>query len=335
LSNGVSGAGMLPVFAEYAKLGMGYALMAEQVHTRHMVHAYLFAGPKGVGKATFARYLAAALFCDSENKPCGTCAACQRVFTSNEPDVTEILSPDDKVIPIDRIREAIATIAQHSFGNGPRVVIIEPFEKLTPAAQNCLLKSLEEPPADVLFFLLSHEASSLLGTIASRCSIIKLTPWPDEIIRQAMRKMGFEANRIEATLPRASGNIGQAIAALQNTGSESELQSLIGQALSARGDADVVTLSTKLKDDRDGAERALTSLEQSIHQALLAKTGILPNASVEDPHIREWIDHASITDLSELLQTVFDTRKWRQSQVNWQASIDRLLMKIVEAKTKW
>lgn len=335
MSNGMSDEGLLPAFVDFAKLGMGYALMAEQVRTRHMVHAYLFAGSKGIGKATFARYLAASLFCSNANKPCGTCDACQRVFTGNEPDVTEILSTDDKIIPIDRIREAITTISQHSFGNGPRVVIIEPFEKLTPAAQNCLLKSLEEPPADVIFFLLSHEPSALLGTIASRCSIIKLTPWPDEMICQTMLKMGFEANRIEAALPRASGNIGQAIATLQNAGGESELQSLIGQALSARGDADVVTLSTKLKDDRDGAERALTALEQSIHQALLAKTGILPDASVENPHVREWVTHASVTDLSELLQTVFDTRKWRQSQVNWQASIDRLLMKIVEARTKW
>ena len=335
MSNGMSDAGLLPAFVDYATLGMGYALIAEQVHARHMVHAYLFAGPKGVGKATFARYLAASLFCDGANKPCGACDACKRVFTDNEPDVTEIVSADDKVIPIDRIREAIATISQHSFGNGPRVVIIEPFEKLTPAAQNCLLKSLEEPPADVIFFLLSHEPSALLGTIASRCSIIKLTPWPDESIRQALNKLGFEPKHIEAALPRASGNIGQALVALQNAGGESELQSLIGQALAARSDVDVVTLSTKMKDDRDGAERALTGLEQSIHQALLAKTGVLPDASVEDPRVREWVAHASITDLSDLLQTVFDTRKRRQSQVNWQASIDRLLMKIVEAKTKW
>ena len=135
--------------------------------------------------------------------------------------------------------------------------------------------------------------------------------------------------------PGVSGNIGQAIAALQNQSGESELQALIRQALAAASDADVVTLSTRLKDDRDGAELALSALEQSIHQALLIRTGVLPASAVDDPRIREWADRANADDLSELMQTIFDTRRWRQSQVNWQASIDRLLMKILEAKTRW
>jgi len=331
----MSSAGLLPAFADYNSLGVGYALLNAQVHARRMVHAYLFAGPRGVGKATFARYLAASLFCEEEHKPCGRCDACQRVFTGNEPDVTEIVSTDDKAIPIDRIRDTIATISQHSMGEGSRVVLIEPFEKLTPAAQNCLLKSLEEPPADVVFFLLSHEPSALLGTIASRCSVVKLTPWPDSAMHKALQTLGFEPNRIASVLPRASGNIGQALMMLGDQTGESELQALVQQALAAKSDADVVTVSTRLKDDRDGAQRALSALEQALHQALLAKTDVLPIAAVEDARVREWATRASVNELSELMQTVFDTRRWRQSQVNWQASIDRLLMKIVEAKTRW
>ena len=331
----VNSAGLLPAFVDFAKLGTGYRLLTEQVAARHTVHAYLLAGPRGVGKATFARYLAAALLCQAEPKPCGVCGACQRVFTHNEPDVLEVFSADDKAISIDRIRETIATISQHSFGNGPRVVLIEPVEKLTPAAQNCLLKSLEDPPANVIFFLLSHEPSSLLGTIASRCSLVKLPPWPDQVLQDTLLRLGFEPKLIEAVLPRVSGVIGSALALLQNEGIEQDLQTLVHQALSAVSDAQVVTLSASVKDNRDGAERVLATLEQALHQALLVRTGVLPEAAGADSLLLDWAKKSTAPALAELIQTIFDTRKLRQSQVNWQASFDRLLMKIVEAKNKW
>ena len=335
VASGMDSAGLLPAFVDFAKLGTGYLLLTEQVAARHTVHAYLIAGPRGVGKATFARYLAAALHCQAEHTPCGICDTCQRVFTHNEPDVLEVFSAEDKAISIDRIRETIAAISQHSFGNGPRVVLVEPMEKLTPAAQNCLLKSLEEPPANVIFFLLSHEPSSLLGTIASRCSIVKLTPWPDQVLQSTLLRLGFNPTHVQAVLPRVSGNIGHALSLLRNEGIENDLQALVHQALSAVNDAQVVTLSAGVKDNRDGAERVLSALEQALHQALLVRTGVLPAVSADDPLIVDWASNATAAALAELIQQIFNTRKLRQSQVNWQASFDRLLMKIVEARTKW
>ena len=330
-------AGTQPAFLDYSALGKNYAMLLEQARNGHCVHAYLITGAKGIGKTTFARYLAAALLCNDTDgmAPCGLCDACVRVYTGNNPDVVEVLSQDDKAISIDRIRDTIATISQHSFGSGPRIVLIEPMEKLTPAAQNALLKSLEEPQANVVFFLLAHDPSSLLGTISSRCALVRLSPWPDWAMRTTLTAAGFQAQQIDATLPRASGNIGLAIGLLQNDSSESDLQTLINQALSATSDADVVSLSTKLKDDREGSQRTLRALEQTLHQALLLQTGILTRDSISDATILAWGQHASTRELTGLLQSVFDARRLRQSQVNWQACIDRLLMKIVEAKTKW
>ena len=325
----------LPVYTAYNRLGAGYALLWRHMDETRRNHAYLLAGPRGVGKWTFARLLAAKLQCGGLPKPCGQCDACARVLGGNEPDVIEILGRDDKAIPIERIREAIAQISQHSFGSGPRVVIVEPVERLTLAAQNCLLKSLEEPQADVVFLLLTHEPSAVLGTIASRCAMVKLTPWPDDELKEALLAMGFDAACVQKVLPRAGGIIGEALEALGDDAGENETRSLAEAALAASTDAEVVALSTRLKDDRGGAEHILSAIEQSLHTALLAKAGILPLLALDSAATGEFAQKATELDLAGLLQAVFDTRRRRQSQVNWQASIDRLLTKIVEAKTKW
>ncbi len=330
-----NGAGSLPAYSDYPALGRGYSMLWEQAHTGRMVHAYLLAGPKGVGKATFARVLAASLFCKRFPKPCGLCDDCRRVLSGNDPDVIEVLGEEGKVISIDRIRETVVTISQHSFGTGPRVVLIEPAEKLTPPAQNCLLKSLEDPPADVIFLLLSHEPSALLGTIASRCLNVKLSPWPDETLRTTLLALGYSPEHIDAVLPRAGGVVGAAISMLSDEGSQGELLTLVGQALNVATDRDVVALSTAMRDDRGGAEKALTALEQALHQALLLQTELLPASAALDPRVRAWGERSDTDTLSSLIQAVFETRKRRQSQVNWQAGIDRLLMKILEAKTRW
>lgn len=310
-------------------------MLWRQAREKSLVHAYLLAGPKGVGKATLARALAASLFCASPDRPCGNCESCLRVFTGNEPDIIELFSEDGKAISIDRVREAIALISQHSFGTGSRVVLIEPVEKLTPAAQNCLLKSLEDPPSDVVFFLLSHEQTALLGTIASRCAIVRLSPWPDETVRSALLAAGYPQASVEAVLPRAGGVIGLAASMIGDETAQSELYAWVDQALAARKEADIVSLSTSLKDNRDGAEKLLTALEQALHQALLSRTGLLDSQILLSPQVRAFSENCSTEGLTDLIGAVFDTRKKRQSQVNWQAGIDRLLMKIVEAKTRW
>jgi DNA polymerase III subunit delta' len=320
---------------DYQALGGGYALLLNELRLRRMAHAYLLSGPHGVGKATFARVLAASLFCEAQNKPCGHCGECAKFFSGNEPDVTEVLSPEGKPISIDRIREAIALISHHAQGVGPRVVLIEPADKLTPAAQNCLLKSLEDPPSDVLFLLLAHESGAVLSTISSRCLNVKLSPWPDELLHQTLLSMGYESRRISEALAGAGGVIGQAINALNNAADQSELLNLIDRALSVKRDSDVVTLSTALKDDRDGAERALTAIEQALHRALLIRAGLLSPQAERSQPVRDWGENATPSDLTALLNDVFETRKRRQSQVNWQASIDRLLTNIMEAKTRW
>ena len=309
----------------------------EQFRQREIVHAYLISGAKGLGKATFAKVLACALFClEEKGNPCGVCTGCRSVLNDQNPDVLFIQPEGTRQIGVDKVREVINTISQHAFGTGHRVVIIEPVEKMTPQAQNCLLKSLEDPISNVVFLLLAHEVSALLGTIASRCARVKLTPWPDEAMRPVLAKHGYTTADIRRILPVASGNIGHALDMLQDQ-QGGETQAFLKKALSVKSDADVVSISTSLKEDRGGAERYLQALEQAIHQALLVRTGQLSEVALADfPH--EWQKgalSAPVEGLTGLLKAVFEARKLRAGQVNWQSNIDHLMMKILEERRKW
>lgn len=327
----------LPIWMDYAKLNMSSAIALEQFKLRKTVHAYLITGAEGLGKATFAKVLVCAFFCASEKKPCGVCTDCKRILHDNSPDVITVRPEGTKQIGVEKVREVIETIAQHAFSESHRVVVIEPAEKLTPQAQNCLLKSLEEPVANVIFLLLTNELTALLGTIASRCVHVKLTPWPDEAIRFTLEKHGYDAVSIQNALPIASGNIGQALTLVSEKEPNDEMRAFLQKALSIKNDSDVVSISTSIKEDREGAGRYLNVLEQAIHQALLIRTGQLDATALRDkpPEWAKNVMRAPVESLTELMRAVFEAKRLRASQVNWQSTIDHLMMKILEEQRKW
>lgn len=327
----------LPAFMHYEKLNAGVGVVKQQFSRQQPVHAYLLTGARGLGKLTFAKVLASALFCTSENKPCGCCAACKRIADNNEPDLLT-LYPDDKgKIRIDPVREIIQKVSQHAFGAGYRVVLIEPVESMTPEAQNCLLKSLEEPIANVVFLLMTHELTATLGTIASRCVRVKLTPWPDDALRETLLKLGHVPNAVENVLSRCGGNIGTALDMLDESKLDSEAQQFAMQALSILNDASAVSISTKLKEDKGGADAYLTAVEQAVYQALMVRTGQLDAAFISHypAHWQKAAVQAPVSEINALLSAVFETRRRKAGQVNWQSNIDHLMIRLLEEHTKW
>lgn len=328
---------LLPAFMEYDRLNAGLSVVFHQFQKRQTVHAYLLTGARGLGKRTLAKVLASALFCTSEKKPCGSCEACRQLLDGNNPDLLTLYADDGKSIGVERVREIIQKTGQHAFGEGYRVVLIEPMERMTPQAQNCLLKSLEEPVSNVVFLLMTHELTATLGTIASRCVRVKLTPWPDELLKDTLLRMGHPEERVTAVLARAGGNIGAALEMLDENQRDGEAQTFVREALSISNDASAVSLSTRLKESREGADRYLDALEEAIHLAVLVRTGRI-GAETLDAYPETWrraVRKTSIDELNALLTAVFETRRRKAGQVNWQSNIDHLMMKLLEELTKW
>lgn len=140
-------------------------------------HAYLIAGGSGDSRAALADRLTAAYLCQSPDPPCGRCRACRKAGAGAHPDVYRAApAPDKREITVDQIR-ALRTDAYVRPNEGRRkVYLIDPADAMNPAAQNALLKVLEEGPAYAAFLLLADQPGLLLDTVRSRCEPLSLPP---------------------------------------------------------------------------------------------------------------------------------------------------------------
>ena len=267
-------AGLLPAFMKYKLLGARYERLISQFRSGRQVHAYLFAGPRGIGKRTYARFLSSILFCESYQKPCGHCSQCRSVREGRHSSVIEVSPEGNKAIPIDRIREVVSMASMHSLDGRARTIIIEPMESLTPQAQNCLLKSLEDPNTNVVYFLLSHDTSSLLDTIVSRCFVFKLTSWPGEILIRHLLRLGYPRDAAERAAILSGGNVGEALSILQEQPAGGR-QEALNTILSVKNARDAVRCSAMLKGMAGGADQILFLLERYLQQCMLVKSGLI------------------------------------------------------------
>ena len=159
-------------------------------------HAYLITGGGGDSRAAFAGRLAAAYLCEGDTPPCGRCRACRKVGKGSHPDLSRTAPPPDKAeITVEQIRSLRADAYVRPNEGRRKVYVIDPADAMNPAAQNALLKVLEEGPAYAAFLLVSDRPGKLLDTVRSRCELLSLPredalPGP-ELLERAERLAGL------------------------------------------------------------------------------------------------------------------------------------------------
>ena len=179
-------------------------------------HFYLISGPKGSGKHTLAKLLAATLMCENDRRPCGECPACRKVMAGTHPDFITVEDPDHKAVPVRIIREARESIFVRP-NEGIRKIYLFPQE-MGIEGQNALLKVLEEPPSYGVFLILSDNPEKLLPTVRSRCMELQLTAVEPNILRPWLAEKFPDASRqqLDAAIRRSSGYPGQAMELLES-----------------------------------------------------------------------------------------------------------------------
>ena len=194
---------------------------------KRLASTFLFIGPAGIGKRTFALKLAQAMLCDlvAEDRldPCGTCPACQQVMANTHPDLDLVAKPEDKAfIPLDlligdddhRMREGLCyNLSLKPFSGKRRIAIIDGADYFNKEGANCLLKTLEEPPPKAVIILIGTSEQRQLPTIRSRCQIMRFRPLAVPEIEALLVQQGIVdspakansiAERCEGSLARAA-----------------------------------------------------------------------------------------------------------------------------------
>lgn len=191
-------------------------------------HSYLFVGIQGVGKKIFAREFAKMILCLDEKKYCNKCKSCLEFDTNNNPDFLYI-EPDGNSLKIDQIRYIQRKIQEKPIVSNKKVYIINDAEKMTIEAQNCLLKTLEEPPEFVTLILIGSNESSFLPTIKSRCMIINFESIKNDRIKNFLIEKGNSENISNTLLDMAGGSIGKAIELKDNQDEYEEIKKMINK----------------------------------------------------------------------------------------------------------
>lgn len=182
-------------------------------------HAYLFAGPEGVGKRTTALALAKALNCAGADGDqaggddfCGRCASCEKIERGSHPDVIITEPAESKVIKIARVRELQRGFQYGAFEGRYRVAIIDGAEQMNISSANALLKTLEEPPAGAMIVLVTAALDRLLPTVVSRCQSLRFGSIPLEELHKVLTdKAGMDRERAALVAALSDGSLGRAL----------------------------------------------------------------------------------------------------------------------------
>ena len=294
------------------------------------VHAYLVIGARGSGKHRFATEAARSVLCRDRTRDgqyCGVCGVCARTAAGSHPDWFDVRLPDKKAsIGVEEIRGALEKLAVSAYEGGARVVIVHDAEKMTTQAQNALLKSLEEPGAEVTWFLLASDASLILSTILSRCRQVRILPSLGAA--DALASMGADdayAREIDALSEGAMERARE----LYQSASFRQAREKALTMLSVRGGGRVPALWQSIKEDKDLAQEILLWLEGIAADGLRVSCGLQAKMVVT-----EKINDFTFSQWQGIINEIMQIRKKLGSNVPWNVAAEPLLWKIAEGESE-
>ena len=200
--------------------------LIESVKQNKTSHSYLFVGIQGVGKKIMATEFAKGLLCLDKSKYCNNCKSCIEFNTNNNPDFL-LIEPDGNSVKIEQIRDMQKKIQEKPIISNRKVYIINDADLMTKEAQNCLLKTLEEPPSFANIILIGSNSNSFLPTIKSRCTIIYFNKITNgEMINYL--KTNYNMSNISSNMLKLfQGSIGKSIVLKEKKEEYAKLEQII------------------------------------------------------------------------------------------------------------
>ena len=278
-------------------------VLTEIIKTGNISHGYMFVGISGIGKLLFAKEFAKAILCN-EKTGCNNCKSCIEFNTSNNPDF-QVIEPDENSIKIEQIRLMNTKITEKPIISNKKVYIINNAETMTKEAQNCLLKTLEEPPEYAVIILIGTNENMFLNTIKSRCIRINFNKINDDDLKRILLEKYNYSNITENMLKLFSGSIEKAI----NLQGKQEIYSEIEQIFNNIENINIIDLLNKKEILLKNKEEIMNILEY-INVLFFDKLKVANNKN-------EYIDAIKIVE---------DTKDRLNKNANLDMTIDNLLL---------
>lgn len=276
------------------------------LENKTIAHSYMFIGTKGIGKKEFAKEFARGILCENKDqKPCEQCKSCIEFINTNNPDYYEIgLQEDENSIKIEAIRNMQKRVQELPIVSDRKVYIIDDSELMTDQAQNCLLKTLEEPPEFVTIILIVSNENLILNTIKSRCLKLYFNNLTEEEIKRYINSKIADIEFSENMVKASNGSIGKAINISEN------------------------------KDIYIELDKIFTNIDNYTITDVISKLDILYKSKDEIYDILEYLNTIFIKKAKEnvkyvdYIKYVEETKRNINANCNYDMSIDNLIFKI-------
>jgi DNA polymerase-3 subunit delta' len=317
---------------------VGHEQIKEHLQTairdRKPFHAYIFQGDVGVGKETMARTFAAGLQCQAEegDKPCRSCVSCHQTDSGNQPDVIWV-TRERASLGVEDIREQLCnTMDIKPFSSPYKIYIVPEAEKMTEAAQNALLKTIEEPPEYGVVLLLTSNISALLPTIQSRCLTLEFRPLSTATVEAFLKKHCQTPDYLaKASAAFAQGNLGKAMRYAKSEDFIERKDQILSLLRNVR-QMDLSEMLTVIKDlgtRRDEVRDYIDLMELWYRDVLIFKATKNINQLLfqeEASHIMREAGERSYEKIEEILQA-FEKAKIRlRANVSFDVALELMLL---------
>lgn len=306
--------------------------------TGKISHAYIINGEKSSGKEFIAKIFAMALQCEKgEVEPCNECRSCKQTLSKNQPDIIYVSHEKPNTISVDDIRAQVNNdVAIKPYSSKYKVYIINEAEKMTPQAQNAILKTLEEPPAYAVILLLVSNMNSLLPTILSRCVTLNMKPVRDELIRKfLMEELQVPDYKANVCVGFARGNVGKA----KLLASSEEFENIKAEALSLlkyiqdMEMQEIVAAIKKINEYKLEIQDYFDIIAIWYRDVLLFKATMDANQLIfrdEVQTLRKVAARCSYEGIERVIQALSIAKKRMEANVNFDLLMELLLLEIQE-----
>ena len=306
------------------------------ISAKKISHAYIINGEKSSGKEFIARVFAMTLQCEKGGtEPCQECHSCKQALSDNQPDIIYVSHEKPNTISVDDIRAQINNdIAIKPYSSPYKIYIMNEAEKMTPQAQNAILKTLEEPPEYAVIMLLTSNVNGLLPTILSRCVVLNMKPVADDLVRNFLMQQ-LQVPDYKAEVAFARGNIGKA----KSLASSEDFDNIKNEALSLLKYIQDMDLS-----EITAAIKKITEYKLQINDyldliAIWYRDVLLFKATSDVNHlvfreeisaIRRVAQRSSYEGIEEVIEALDKAKRRLDANVNFDLTMELLMLEIKE-----